>query len=184
MKPVPLRLLMVIVLGAPAALEAQYQAPRQYLRRLPQTQAPSAAAASALPPGPTVTPPPTSTAAPTAADVDKAAAEKEATLKRTIEFQRKRAEGGSATAQYTLGMRYVQGDGVEKNLAEGCKWLRAAAKQDHVWARKKLEELEKERGPLPPDPVVKPDSGTRTEKSAEPAAPSATPAVPATPPGS
>ena len=183
MKPVLAGLLMAGVLGTLAPLEAQYMAPRQYLRRLPQTQTPSAPGPSTLPPGPTVTPPPTSTAVPTAAEASKAAAEKEAAVKRTVEFQRKRAAGGSASAQYTLGMRYVQGDGVEKNLAEGCKWLRAAAKQDHVWARKKLEELEKELGPLPPDPVAKPASPSG--KPAEPdTPPGTTPGAPATPPGS
>lgn len=151
MKTVLVYLLTAAACGAAASLHAQYQSPRQYLQRLPQTQ-PPATAQPTLPPGPTVVPPPSSSPAPTAADAAKAAAAKEATLKRTIEFQRKRAEGGSASAQFTLGMRYVQGDGVERNLAEGCKWLRAAAKQDHVWAKRKLGELEKELGSLPPEP--------------------------------
>ena len=185
MKPLLAGLSVVALLGGHASLEAQYLAPRQYLQRLPQTQTPAAPAPYGLPPGPTVTPPPNSTAAPTAAEANKAAANKEAALKRITEFQRKRAEGGSASAQYTLGMRYVQGDGVEKNLAEGCKWLRASAKQDHVWARKKLVELEKELGPLPPDPVVKPDADPPPKQPATTEEPAGAPSdSPATSPGS
>jgi len=169
--------------AACVSLQAQYQSPRQYLKRLQPTQPAAAPAPSGLPPGPTVAPAPSATAAPTAADANKAAAEKQATLKRTIEFQRKRAEAGSASAQYTLGLRYVQGDGVEKNLAEGCKWLRASAKQDNVWAKKKLEELDKEFGPLPPDPVAKPEAPAAKPEE-KPGLPAKTPQPSATPPAS
>ncbi len=159
MKTFATTLVAVVVLTTFVSARGQYQSPRQYLRRLPQTQAPSTPAQPPLPPGPTVTPPPNSTPVPTAADAAKASAEKDATVKRTIEFQRKRAESGSASAQYALGLRYVLGDGLEKNLAEGCKWLRAAAKQDYVWAKKKLTELEKEHGQLPPDPPPVTEAG-------------------------
>lgn len=130
-----------------STLQAQYLAPRQYLRRLnppsPPAQPPPA---SGLPPGPSVAPLP---AVPAAAvtNTAKAKAERDAATRRAVEFQRKRAEGGSATAQYGLGIRYLSGDGVEVNLAEARKWLGAAAQQDHVWAKKKLAELDAQSGP-------------------------------------
>jgi hypothetical protein len=48
---------------------------------------------------------------------------------------------------------------------------------DNVWAEE-LEELEKELGPLPPDPVVKPATGPAAEKPAELDPPASTPAPP------
>lgn len=108
-------------------------------------------------------PPPTP--APTEADLAKTAAEKEAADKRVLEFQMKRAEVGSPTAQYELGMRYLTGKGVEKNLTEARKWLEAAAKQDNIWAKRKLKELDEhpdtatkavevKAGAKTPDPVT------------------------------
>jgi hypothetical protein len=82
-------------------------------------------------------------------DPEKAKAEKEAALKRVVEFQKKRAEAGSATAQYDLAMRYLKGDGVEKDLAAAKKWLEAAAKNGHTLAPKKLEELKQQEQPKP-----------------------------------
>lgn len=40
-----------------------------------------------------------------------------------------RANGGDATAQYNLGMRYGAGTGVPKDYAEAARWLRKAADQ-------------------------------------------------------
>lgn len=129
--------------GFAPVLEAQYLAPRQYMRRLDQTTQPRSPTPpnTTLPPGPVVAPPPAVPAV-TVTNSPKALAEREAAKKRAIELQRKRAEGGSASAQYELGVRYLNGDGVEKNLAEARKWLTAAARQDHFWAKKKLAELE------------------------------------------
>ena len=157
------------VLGLAPVVEAQYLAPRQYLRRLDQTQ-PQPAPNPGLPPGPTVNPAP---AVPVAATTNsaKVKAQNDAATKRTVEFQRKRAEAGATSAQYDLGMRHLTGDGVEKNLAEARKWFNAAAKQDHVWSKKKLAELEADYGPAPAEPepaVLKP--------TAKPASPAAAPA--------
>ena len=62
-------------------------------------------------------------------------------MRRTIEFQKKRAAEGSPSAQYELGMRYLKGDGVEKDEAAGMKLLEESARQDYTLAKKKLEEL-------------------------------------------
>jgi TPR repeat protein len=39
----------------------------------------------------------------------------------------KAAEAGNSAAQYNLGLRYRDGDGVTANRAESRKWLRKAA---------------------------------------------------------
>jgi TPR repeat protein len=172
---------LAAALGLASVAEAQYLAPRQYMRRLNQTPAqPQPPANSTLPPGPTVTPAPSVPAA-AVTNSAKARAEKDAATKRTVEFQRKRAEAGSTSAQYDLGMRHLTGDGVEKNLAEARKWFTAAAKQDHLWSKKKLAELEAEYGPPPatPDPVD-PKAATKAATGVGDSAPTGDP--PATPP--
>ncbi len=146
------------LLGSPSAW-AQYRSPRQYMRRIapaqsapaqPSSVAQPPASAVALPPGPAVVAPP-SVPAPTEADLAKTAAAKEAADKRLLDFQTKRAEAGSPTAQYELGVRYLTGNGVQKNLLEARKWLAASAKQDNVWAQRKLKELDEV-----PDKALKP----------------------------
>jgi TPR repeat protein len=44
---------------------------------------------------------------------------------------RRRAEAGSADAQYELGCKYFEGEGVEQSQAEALKWYRKAAAQGH-----------------------------------------------------
>jgi len=46
-----------------------------------------------------------------------------------------RAEQGDAEAQYALGLRYAQGNGVTKNAFMGVQWFRAAAEQGHPLAQ-------------------------------------------------
>ena len=41
------------------------------------------------------------------------------------------AQKGEASAQYSLGMAYSQGDGVEKNMNEAISWMLKAANQDY-----------------------------------------------------
>jgi len=77
------------------------------------------------------------------ADTEKAREEKEAVARKTAEFVRQRAEGGSASAQYDLGKRYMIGDGVEKNFTKARQWLQASAKQGNEMAVAKLAELAK-----------------------------------------
>ena len=76
-------------------------------------------------------------------DPEKTKIEQEAVLKHTVEFQRVRAESGSAQAQYDLGKRYFSGDGVEKDLREARKWLALSAQQGNELAGAKLEQLNK-----------------------------------------
>ena len=72
---------------------------------------------------------------------EKTKEQKEELVRKTIEFQKKRAEAGAPTAQYDLGMRYLNGDGVEKDLDLAKKWLSAAATNGNSQAAKKLETL-------------------------------------------
>ncbi len=115
---------------------------------------------------------PSPTPAPTEADLANAAAEKAAADERLLDFQIKRAGAGSPTAQYELGLRYLTGKGVEKNLLEGRKWLEASAKQDNVWAQRKLKELDEQ-----PEATARPfevKTGGKVSDSATDALPPAT----------
>jgi TPR repeat protein len=180
---VPLGGLLAVALFASQA-QAQYLSPRRYVRPLTQQSqraAPAPNRPQPVPPGPAVTPPPQAPATVSPADSAKAAAEKEQAAKRLFDYQLKRAQDGSPTAQYDLGVRYLKGDGTEKNPVEARKWLEAAAKQGHDGAKKKLKELD-ESGDKPPA-VAAPNAGERTDPAKPPAAaaePKAgeTPAVP------
>lgn len=66
-------------------------------------------------------------------------AEKEAIERRTIAFHQKRAQEGSASAQYELGLRHLEGRGVEKDEAQARKWLSASAEQGNNQAYAKLK---------------------------------------------
>ncbi len=109
---------------------------------------PGGAPASRPAPAPPRAVPPTSAttnavpAPPPPADPEKA---KQETLKKTIEFEKKNAEKGSAWAQYSLGVRHLTGDGVEKDEAAARKWLEAAAKNNDSRAKQKLEELNEKK---------------------------------------
>ena len=81
-------------------------------------------------------------APPPPADAEKA---KQETLRKTIEFQKKRAAEGSPSAQYELGLRYLNGDGLEKDEAAGMKLLEESAKQDYTLAKRRLEELKEKK---------------------------------------
>ena len=70
---------------------------------------------------------------------------KQETLRKTIEFQKKRAAEGSPSAQYELGLRYLYGDGLEKDEAAGMKLLEESAKQDYTLAKRRLEELKEKK---------------------------------------
>lgn len=82
-------------------------------------------------------------------DPEKVKAAKAEALRKTVEFQKKRASEGSESAQYELGLRYLKGDGVDKDPAEGRKWLALSAKNGYIPATKKLTELDK--APTVPD---------------------------------
>jgi hypothetical protein len=59
--------------------------------------------------------------------------------RKRLEFQFDRAEKGSASAQYDLGVRFLKGDGVEQNEELGRSWLEKAAKQGDDAAFQKLK---------------------------------------------
>ncbi len=48
------------------------------------------------------------------------------------------AEQGNAEAQYSLGVLYIEGQGVPQDDAEGVKWFRFAAEQGHAAAQSSL----------------------------------------------
>ena|SRR5438477_2531025 len=134
---------LAVILAAPTGLS---QSARQLTRRVvpPANNPPPAGGAPASKPAPpprTAAPMTNNTAVPAPprpADAEKAKLE---TLRKTIEFQKKRAAEGSPSAQYELGLRYLSGDGVEQDEAAGRKWLEDSAKQDYTPAKKKLDEL-------------------------------------------
>jgi hypothetical protein len=168
MKTLRLILLSVLFLSLlPISSRGQYYGRRYPNRRampvqqVPQRQLaptnsppvqPDPAATAPVPP-----PPPTAQATPNAVvrtqilvrvppapvDPQKARAAKEELVRRTVEFQKKRADEGSESAQYELGLRYLKGDGVEKDEAAGRKWLTLSAQNGYGAASKKLEELDK-----------------------------------------
>jgi len=158
MKKAALILLGFVVASAwcPPSAWGQYRGARSYTRRIapqlppaPQRPTPPPAPASRPAPAPAPAAParpalaipfaPAALAAPV--ETEKQRADREAMVKRTVEFQKARAEAGSETAQYDLGVRYLKGDGVTKDFVLARKWLEASAKQGNTAAAKKLEEL-------------------------------------------
>jgi len=133
-----------------ATLNLSGQSPRQLTRRIvpppPNNNPPAGGAPAARPAAPPAAVPAATNSAipgpPPPADPEKARQE---TLRKTIEFQKKRAAEGSPSAQYELGLRYLNGDGVEKDEAVGLKFLEDSAKQDYTLAKKKLEELKEKK---------------------------------------
>jgi len=50
----------------------------------------------------------------------------------------RQAEKGNVDAQYTVGVRFLRGEGVEKNPTKAVEWIRKAAEQDHAGAQYQL----------------------------------------------
>lgn len=55
-----------------------------------------------------------------------------------LEWHKKRAEDGDSLEQFTLGMCYEYGDGVDIDHFEAAKWYKLAAEQGHEHAQQKL----------------------------------------------
>jgi TPR repeat protein len=53
----------------------------------------------------------------------------------------KAAESGNAAAEYNLGLRYRDGDGVDANIQQAENWLRKAAAHKNSNAGRVLTEL-------------------------------------------
>ena len=151
-----LRLILVAAVVTELSLfsvaHAQIYSARRLTRRVAPQQQPAPAPAdpatqpAAVPapppaPAPVVRPLPVRVVPPV--DPEKAKAAKEEALRKTVEFQKKRAEEGSESAQYELGLRYLKGEGVEKDEATGRKWLELSAKNGYSAATKKLDDLSK-----------------------------------------
>jgi len=98
----------------------------------PSVRAPSSGAAPAVAAAPK--------APPTAAELEQKQMEQSAEEKKKLQWQMERAEKGSDPAQYTIGMRYLEGKGVEKDLKKARKWLTESAKQGNADAKKTLAE--------------------------------------------
>jgi TPR repeat protein len=78
---------------------------------------------------------------PVVAPVYKPSLDKDELEKRVIAFQQQRSEAGSASAQYELGMRYLQGRGVDKDPSLARKWLTLSAAQGNTEAQIALAKL-------------------------------------------
>ena len=145
MKAIPWALLTVVVIGSglPETAWAQYRSPRDYTKRIaPLTTPPASGTKPAPTPAPAQPAPPAAQYVTPPTDPAKAKADKEAALKRTVAFETKLAEGGTAWAQYELGLRYLKGNGVEKNAETGRSWLEKAARNGDEKAVQKLAELD------------------------------------------
>ena len=69
-------------------------------------------------------------------------AERERLNRNALNWQQERAAAGSATAQRSMAMRYLTGDGVEKDEARGMDLLRKAAVGGDSAAQKELAKRE------------------------------------------
>ncbi len=65
----------------------------------------------------------------------------------TLEWYLQNAEKGDASAQFELGRRYANGDGVAEDKAEAMKWYRMAAEQGNADAQCGLGLLYRDRDP-------------------------------------
>lgn len=118
----------------PAPARAAAPAPAARAQARP---APAAAAQPATPPAVAATPAPV--------DPEKVKEGKDDVDRKRLEWQKKRAEEGSPYAQYDLGVRFLTGDGVEKDAETARKWLELASKNGNSSATKKLAELKEEQ---------------------------------------
>ena len=78
-------------------------------------------------------------APPVAPDPAAVAASRAEAAGRLLLWQRDLADKGNAHGQYSMGLRHLKGDGVERNEDLGRAWLRKAAKQGHSEAYQTLK---------------------------------------------
>lgn len=69
-------------------------------------------------------------------------AERERLNENAVKWQKERAAAGSAVAMRSLGMRYMTGDGVERDPERGMDLLRKAAAGGDSAAKKELAKIE------------------------------------------
>lgn len=94
--------------------------------RAPVAPPPAAAPSPSPAPAPAPSPAPAQVPAPAATPVSEIATLRDA------------ATDGDATAQFRLGLRYRDGDGVSQSYTEAARWFMAAANQGHVDAQMNL----------------------------------------------
>jgi TPR repeat protein len=66
-----------------------------------------------------------------------------------LKFEEEQAENGRDLYQYRMGMRYLKGDGVEKDLTKASEYLRKSAAQGNQDAAKALAKSGTQK-PTPP----------------------------------
>jgi hypothetical protein len=156
MKTLRLILFAGVLIAALLSVEAQVFAKRYTNRRMPQAPPPlhqtpatnkppqqtSNSITNAAPAPPIVVTQVVYRMIPPPADPEKNKAAKAEAVRKTVEFQKMRAEEGFESAQYELGLRYLKGDGVEKDELAARKWLALSSKNGYGAATKKLEELD------------------------------------------
>lgn len=65
----------------------------------------------------------------------------EANMNESMKWLKISADNGNDEAQGMLGLRYLQGDGVQKDINEAIKWFTLASEQGHFQSKKSLERL-------------------------------------------
>jgi TPR repeat protein len=68
----------------------------------------------------------------------------EQSYERAFEYYEQAADLGLATAQYSLGVMYYKGDGVERDIAKAREWWTKAAAQGEKNAIKNLKLINKQ----------------------------------------
>ena len=71
-----------------------------------------------------------------------------------FEIHRKAAEEGSATAQFMVGLAYLQGAGVDKNLDSAYCWLRMAQQSSSVLQHRSQSAIEQLTAVLRPEELA------------------------------
>lgn len=156
-----MKVLVLVALFASAfSLQAQVgTSPRTLTRRIAPQLPPQPAVAR--PGGAGVAPAAAPKAPPTAAELEQQKMEQSAEEKKKIQWQMDRAEKGSDPAQFAIGMRYLEGNGVDKDLKKARKYLTESARQGNADAKKTLAEHPE----LPPlDPPSATGKGTETKE--------------------
>jgi TPR repeat protein len=87
---------------------------------------------------------------------------------KAIEWYRKAAVRGHSESAYLLGMKYLNGDGVEQDKPKAAKWLKQAADQGHSRAERQLEDLKQYLRPPRAAPDRKNSKTVIRSLSAEP----------------
>jgi localization factor PodJL len=106
-----------------------------------QPTAPAAPAATTPPDSFTAAPPKAATAAPTATVPAPAAATPKTASGTALDKLTAMANSGNARAELVVALKYLDGDGVPANDAEGAKWLEKSAAQGEPLAQYRLGTL-------------------------------------------